>query len=184
MIPDESRINENVAEYVLLIYQLEDLVRAYDLDMDKLTVSYIEPQTVGNEELRAQAIKWYSGLIASMKRSGIQKSGHISELNEIMVELSYLHNTMINLTGDTNYKSVFEKASGFIEEFKERSDLKNKNHIEVAFHALYMKLLLKLQKKDISTETEEAFDAMRSLIAHLSAAYKRMKSGDLNFLNN
>lgn len=183
MIPDESKISENVAEYILLIYQLEDLVRAYDLDPDKLKEGYIIPQVQNDQELKI-ASDWYGELIAKMKRSGLRKSGHIPELDEIMVELSYLHNTMLNLTGDHKYKEIFAKASPFLEEFKEKSDLKNKNYIELAFHAMYMKLLLRLQKKNISDETEEAFEAMRLMLAHLSKAYQKMKSGDLNFLSN
>jgi hypothetical protein len=66
----------------------------------------------------------------------------------------------------------------------EKSNLKDKNHLETAFHGLYMKLLLKLQKKDISSETEEAFDSMRILVAYLSRAYHKMKNGDLDFLKN
>ncbi len=183
MIPNESKISENVAEYILLIYQLEDLVRAYDLDIEKLTEAYIAPQVQDEQQLKI-VTDWYGELIAKMKRSGLRKSGHIPELNEIMVELSYLHNTMLNLTGDHSYKDIFTKASPFLEEFKEKSDLKNKNYIELAFHAMYMKLLLRMQKKDISTETEEAFEAMRLMLAHLSRAYQKMKSGDLNFLSN
>jgi hypothetical protein len=45
-----------------------------------------------------------------------------------------------------------------------------------------MKLLLKLQKKEISPESEEAFDSMRMLLAYLSKSYHKMKSGDVDFL--
>ena len=68
--------------------------------------------------------------------------------------------------------------------FKEKSNLKDKNQIEIAFHALYMKLLMKLQKKEISPNTEDAFDSMRILLAYLSKSYHKMKNGDLDFLNN
>jgi hypothetical protein len=47
-----------------------------------------------------------------------------------------------------------------------------------------MKLLLRLQKKEISAETEEAFDSMRIMLAYLSRGYHKMKSGDLDFLKN
>jgi hypothetical protein len=47
-----------------------------------------------------------------------------------------------------------------------------------------MKLLLKLQKKEISAETEEAFDSMRVMLAYLARTYHQMKSGELNFFNN
>jgi hypothetical protein len=77
---------------------------------------------------------------------------------------------------------VYNHAVKYIDEFKAKSNLKEKNHIEIAFHAMYMKLLLKLQKKEISPESEEAFDSMRMLLAYLSKSYHKMKSGDVDFL--
>ena len=47
-----------------------------------------------------------------------------------------------------------------------------------------MKLLLRLKKQEISAETEEAFDAMRVMIAYLSRAYHQMKNGSMDFMNN
>ncbi len=79
---------------------------------------------------------------------------------------------------------MFERALPMIEEFKDKSNLKDKNEIEIAFHAMYMKLLMRLQKKEISAETEDAFDAMRVMLAYLSKAYAQMKAGDMDFLNN
>ena len=43
---------------------------------------------------------------------------------------------------------------------------------------------MRLQKKEISAETEDAFDAMRVMLAYLSKAYAQMKAGDMDFLNN
>ncbi len=79
------------------------------------------------------------------------------------------------------YKELYDAATPHIEAFKDKSNLKDKNHIEILFHALYMKLLLRLQKKEISSETEESFDSMRILAAYLSRAYHQMKSGELKF---
>ena len=47
-----------------------------------------------------------------------------------------------------------------------------------------MKLLLRLQKKDISGETEEAFDQMRIVLAYLTRAYHQMKNGEGQYWNN
>jgi hypothetical protein len=47
-----------------------------------------------------------------------------------------------------------------------------------------MKLLLRLQKKEISQETEASFDTMRVLLAYLSQAYHKMRSGDGQYWNN
>ena len=165
------------------MYQIEDVIRAYQLNVDMIMEHYVQPQ-LPDTSFSGQYRAWYEGLIRQMKSQRIEKSGHLAETQEILVELSYLHNTMLGMTNDTKYKGVYEAANKYLEEFKAKSDLKDKNHIEIAFHAMYMKLLLKLQKKEISPETEEAFDSMRMMLAYLSRAYHKMKAGDLDFLQN
>ena len=178
-----QKLNENIAEYILYMYQVEDVIRAYKFDVEEIIEHYVRPQ-LPDESFLNQYRSWYKDLVNQMKMQKIEKAGHLVLTQEILVELSYLHNTLLNMTKDPKYVGVFEVANKYLEEFKERSNLKDKNYIELAFHAMYMKLLLKLQGKEISAETEEAFDAMRMMLAYLSRSYHRMKAGDLDFLNN
>jgi hypothetical protein len=60
----------------------------------------------------------------------------------------------------------------------------NRHDVEVLFHAMFMKLQLKMKKQEISPETEAAFDLFRIQLAYLSQQYKRMKAGELNFVQN
>ena len=165
------------------MYQLEDVIRAYDLDLEAIIENYVRPQ-LKDDSIIGEYREWYADIIQKMKAQKIEKTGHLLSIQDILVELSYLHNTLLNITRDQKYLDVFEHANKFIDEFKERSNLKDKNQIEIAFHAMYMKLLLKLQKKEISPETEEGFDAMRVMLAYLSQSYNKMKSGNLDFLKN
>ena len=179
----EQKLKSNIAEYILYMYQIEDVIRAYQFDLDKLMDNYVKPQSP-DESFLAQYRKWYSSLLIQMRSEKIETSGHLMSTKEILIELTYLHNTMLNLTDNDKYKNIFAAANDHIEEFKSKSNLKDKNHVEIAFQALYMKLLLRLQRKEISPESEEAFDTMRMMLAFLSRAYVRMKAGDLDFLNN
>ena len=183
MLIARQKLNENIAEYILYMYQVEDVIRAYNLDLDAIMEQYVRPQLPDDSYFRQYA-EWYGDLIRKMKEQQKQKSGHLLELNEVLVELSYLHNTLLNLANDGKYRALVEAATPYLEEFKSKSNLKDKNHIELLFGAMYMKLLLRLQKKEISAETEEAFDSMRIMLAYLSQAYHKMKRGDLDFLNN
>ena len=179
----QQKEKENVAEYMLYMYQIEDVLRAFKFDIDLILESYVKPQ-VKNDSFLPQYKRWYLELISEMKEQRIQKSGHLLRLKEVLIELSYLHNTLLNTTKDPKYKDIVDRASPLIDEFKDKSNLKKLNNIEVSFHAMYMKLLLKLQKKDISAETEDAFDAIRIMLAYLSRGYAKMKAGDLDFLQN
>jgi hypothetical protein len=80
---------------------------------------------------------------------------------------------------DEKYKQFFVFAEQFIEDFKKVSNCQNIGPIEVCFNALYGKLILKLQNKSISQETEQAFEAFRNVLAYLSVKYNLMKSGQL-----
>ena len=179
----QQKLKENIAEYILYMYQVEDVIRAYKFKVDTIMEAYVQPQ-LPDSSFSGQYRAWYENLIHQMQVQKIEKTGHLHELQEVLIELSYLHTTMLSATNDTKYKGVFEAANNYLEEFKSKSDLKNKNHVEIAFHAMYMKLLLKLQKKEISPETEEAFDSMRIMLAYLSRAYHKMKAGDMDFLKN
>jgi hypothetical protein len=179
----QQKLQENIAEYVIYMYQIEDVIRAYDFNVDHIITDFVQPQ-LPDQSFLNQYRQWYENLVRQMKAQRLEKVGHLHELNDILVELSYLHNTLLNLANDSKYRTLFETATPFIEEFKERSNLKEKNHIEILFHAMYMKMLLRLKKQEISAETEEAFDAMRIMLAYLAKSYKAMKSGELNFFAN
>lgn len=179
----QQKLNENIAEYILYMYQVEDVIRGFNFDLDRIMNEYVSLQ-LPDASFHSQYRAWYQDLIMQMQSQKIEKGGHLFLIQEVLIELSYLHNTLLNMANDIRYKELYDAAIPHIESFKEKSNLKDKNHIEIVFHALYMKLLLKLQKKEISSETEESFDAMRILAAYLSRAYHQMKNGTLNFFNN
>jgi len=179
----QQKKNENIAEYMLYMYQVEDVIRSYNLDVDRIISEFVRPQ-LPDQSFLDQYRTWYQSLVNEMQSERIVEAGHLMQLKEILVELSYLHNSLLNVLNDEKYKTLYDAAIPHIEEFREHSNLKDKNYIEICFHALYMKLLLRLQKKDISQETEESFDSMRILLAYLSRAYHQMKNGDGQYWNN
>jgi len=183
MLIARQKLEENIAEYILYMYQVEDIIRGYKFDVDIILENLVEPQ-ISDQELLKEYRLWYKNLINDLKNQRKEKTGHLLELNEIFVELSYLHAILLGQAADKKYIEYVNKAQIYIEEFREKSNLKGKNDIEVSFGALYMKLLLRLQKKEISPQTEQAFEAMSLMLAYLSKFYHKMKRGDLNFLNN
>lgn len=183
MLIAQQKKDQNIAEYIVYMYQIEDIIRAFKLDENAIMENFVLPQ-LPDRSFENKYREWYKDLIKQMKMQRIDEKGHLAELNEIIVELSYLHQTLLTAAKDQKYIDIFERALPLMEDFISRSNLKDKNHIEIAFHAMYMKLLMKLQKKEISAETEEAFDSMRMLLAYLGRSYHKMKTGDLDFLQN
>jgi hypothetical protein len=173
----------NIAEHVIYMFQIEDLIRANNLDLDTVINTIIAPQ-ITDEDLVIAYTNWYKDLIKSMKAEGIQKQGHLSEINEIIMELLMLHNTLLNVLNDDKYKKRFETALPAIKDFQSKSNSGNINIIEVALNALYAKMILKLKGQAFTESTEEAFTHISQLLGYLAIYYKKMRDGELNFANN
>jgi hypothetical protein len=179
----DFNIHHNVAEYVLFMWQTEDLARACGLDTDAV----MEIIRAGNglpPEKEEQLRQWYDGIIKKMKAEQIEKSGHLSEVTELQMELFYLHTTLLTVLNDQKYIEMIAIAKPAIDEYRSRSDVAHGNDIDICLHALYMKILLKLRGVAISQATEDAMQAFTKIMAYLSQKYKLMKEGKMNFSLN
>lgn len=175
----EEKLQSNVAEYVIYMFQIEDLIRAYNFDIESIRQNIIRPQ-VKSDAFEEEAVKWYEDIVTEMKSRKLQTKEHLFRVNEVITELIYLHNTLKDVVKDPKYIGLIEHVEGHVEAFRNKSDLKDNHLVDICFQALYMKMLLRLQKKEISQESEVAFDSMRIVLAYLSKAYHQMKSGDMS----
>ena len=178
MLIAQQKLKENIAEYILYMWQVEDMIRACNLDIDVIQERIVNSM-VDEEAIRKEIRVWYADLISKMKLEGKEKNGHLRDLDDLFIEINYLHGTLIGLLGDEKYKGIFQAAMPLIEDFKKRANTDNITEVEVCFNGLYAKLMLRLQNKPITPETEEAFNAFAQVLGYLSIKYKLMKEGKL-----
>ena len=81
---------------------------------------------------------------------------------------------------DSKYSDIYKAALPHIENFRELSSEKEISDIQLCFNALYGKLILKLQGKSISEDSEDSFSHFRNVLGYLSVKYNQMKAGKLN----
>jgi hypothetical protein len=170
MIMAEQKRKENIAEYLLYMYQVEDMIRANKLDLDSIEATLISKFEVPYEVKRDMR-EWYKNLIAMMHDEQKENSGHLNILETTAEELSEMHHELLNQGIDNNYKETYNKAKSHIEALRMRSGHSKDSDIQVALNGLYGLLILKLKKTLITGETTKAFDAIRELVAELSSRY-------------
>ena len=170
MIIAEQKRKENIAEYLLYMYQVEDMIRANQLDLDRIEQTLISQFEV-SYELKREMREWYKTLITMMQEEQKQEAGHLGILENTAEQLSELHHQILNQGIDMAYKGVYEKAKPHIEALRMRSGHGKESDIQVALNGLYGLLILKLKKTAITRETTLAFDTIRELVAELSARY-------------
>ena len=170
---------ENIAEYLIYMWQIEDLIRANGLDMDKIEEQIIsrfnQPDSV-KKEIR----EWYENLIDMMRRENLVDSGHLIIIKNVISELTELHIRLLKNTNEDKYSEQYYKTLPFIVELRSKSPNKDIPELETCFSALYGFLLMKLQKKEISGETQAAISQISTLLRLLSQKYKDEKEGKLD----
>lgn len=168
MIPVKQ---DNIAEYLLFMWQMEDILRALQLDMEKIEQTLIAP-TNASEEEQKKARDWYEGLVWMMKSEGVQASGHLQINKNIIIDLTDLHLRLLSDPTESAYIATYYKTLPHIVALRAKSGRMDVSEIETCFTALYGYLLLKLQQKEISTDTHTSVKQISNLMALLSEKYK------------
>jgi hypothetical protein len=168
MIIAEQKKKENIAEYLLYMYQVEDMIRASEFDLDRIDKTIIAQFDVDYGTKREMR-EWYKGLIEMMEEEGIKKSGHMKFLREHAGQLHQLHLEKMKDPLNDEYKQAFEAARPQLEALRMRSGHGAGNDVEIALNGLYGLLILRIQGKEIHPETTEAFSKISAWIAHLAA---------------
>lgn len=180
MLIAEAKKKNNIAEYLLYMWQLEDLFRANNLDERSLYNFLILPLEIEDDAKKKEIWDWYKGLLQDMIDQDIQKSGHREELKEILNELNYLHQTLLTVSKDPKYIDAYAKAKPHLDLLKSKSGDKSQSDIETALNGLYGLLLLRLKKREVSEETEQSMATFSSMIAYLAAVYHKIKNGEIS----
>ena len=92
-----------------------------------------------------------------------------------MQQLSELNTLLLSSPKFPFYNSEYYKVLPFIVELRKRSGDNNEGEIETCFNALYGTMMLRLQKKTVSPETEHAIKEISTFIGMLSDYYHKDK---------
>lgn len=170
---DEKKRN-NIASYVISMWHIEDLMRANQFDLRKLDEQLIEPMDA-DEDARSEVRAWYADIIDRMKAQGLEQRGHLSEVEEVMMELEFLHRTLVDVLNDQEYDALYAAASPGITILQKQADEEAEGPVATCFTAIYGVMVLRAQGRTISESTTEAEGHMRKLLEYLSVHYKQMR---------
>jgi len=177
MIVAEKKRKENISEYLLYMFQIEDMIRAYEFDIDR-----IDRELISNYEqpynIKRDIREWYASLITMMKENNLIKSGHIPLLTSLITDLNNLHHSLLSKEDEKDYKDLYSLAKPPIEELKQKSQQKETTDIEACLNGLYGVLLLRLQKKNLSGGTAEAISRISHLLAELTIRFHQVERGE------
>ena len=161
---------QNLVAYVLYMYQVEDIIRSYDCDIQKIAEEYLPRFDYDDEELE-QALQWYDGLARMMHEEGCRERGHVQVVRNTIFLLTDRHRELLADPQESIYNVAYHKALPFIVELRGKGNGKMKPELDTSLDALYGITLLRMQDKPIGAETSAAISAISNLMNLLADKY-------------
>jgi len=178
MIIAQEKRKSNIAEFILYMWQVEDLIRSSNFDIIRIDEIVIRkfslpPETI--EEIRT----WYNNLITLMLEERLLEKGHMSFLSQLIRELNDLHLRLLQSPREEKYRQIYQRAQINIRDFIKKSSDTYSSEIEACLTGLYGYLMLRLQQTEISRETREAMTSFSNFLAALSTRFRELEEGQL-----
>ena len=115
-----------------------------------------------------------------MNEEGKREYGHLDINRVLLQDVIDLHARLLQSSKFPIYNAEYYKVLPFIVELRNRGD-KELNEIETCLDALYGVMMLRLQKKEITPETERAIKEITVFIGLLSDYYIKDRTEGLKF---
>jgi len=157
---------KNICEYLLYMWQIEDTIRAFDCKIERISAEYISQFHFSTEQQREEE-KWFSYLIDMMREEGVMQQGHLQMNKGTLSLLTDKHLELLANPKETEYSAVYYRALPFIVELRSHGD-KDKPELETCLEALYGVMMLRLQKKEVSADTQRAIQHISAMLAMLA----------------
>jgi hypothetical protein len=179
MLIAREKKKSNIAEYILYMWQIEDIIRSFGFSSERVKAGIVDrfdqPAQVKNE-----LMQWYLSLMKMMKDEDIMQSGHLVFLVHKVNELNDFHRLLLLSPKQKQYQEAYTSAKPNIEALAERGSSVERNEIDICLTGLYGLLMLKLQHKNISEDTQNSLRTVSMLIALLADFYKKYENGEID----
>jgi hypothetical protein len=169
---------ENICEYLLYMWQIEDLIRAFGLDIELVNEKIISSFPVKDEGERRSLYEWYESLIEMMRIEGVQRNGHLQLNKNIILELDDFHALLMKSGQVPGYNAKFLYVLPFINQLRQKGEA-GASDIELCFNFQYGIMMLRMKKAEITPQTLQIQTEISKFMILLSKNFLLYKNGKL-----
>lgn len=172
MLVAQKQRKENIVEYILYMWQVENLIRANNNDMAKIEETIVKQYEVEDEARYKEIYDWWDNLSEMMRLEKKEEGGHLQVTQGLMNDVYNFHLYLLTQPEEAAYQNAFQNAWADLSVLEKKIPNGDKlHHVELAITAIYDYFLLKLQRKSILADTTNAVMRISHFMALLSAKY-------------
>ena len=138
---------KNIAEYLIYMWQEEDLVRANHCEPEEIEANVIARYP---EDQRPAMREWYGNLITMMGEEGVREKGHLQINKNVIINLTELHNALTSSPKFPFYSAAYFKALPFIVELRNKNGKKKSPNWKLALRHCMVCFCFVFRKKRLA----------------------------------
>jgi len=170
----------NIAEYILYMWQVEDLLRACSFDPEKIEQQLVRRYNT-DEVVGKEIADWYNNLAVMMEKEHVLEKGHLQVLVNLVNDLDEFHHKMLQVQTDQEYVRLNRRNREAITEIMQKTAMDTNNEVEACLNGLYGFMMLKMKSSEVSPQTHQTVENLAHQIGHLSARYIQFENDDFEF---
>lgn len=170
---------ENIAEYILYLWQVEDLLRALQFSPEAIYSTLVAKMEGTTEEQRENIFNWYMQIVALLREERKEQQGHLDHTLHLIADLHNLHLQLMELPAGEHYRKTFSFLAPQLPRLRELLDDDTLSSTELCFRALYASLLYRLRGGGEGA-VADTVAVVSPVIGELAAIYGKVERGEID----
>lgn len=176
----QQKRKENLAEYILYLWQLEDLLRALQFSPEAIYTALVKPRSLDSEKEQLY-LAWYMDIVGLLTQEKKEEGGHLDHTLYLIADLYDLHLRLMKQQeiGEPyrqRYALLAEHLPTLRQRLGKESDMSD---IELCFRALYASMLYRI-KGEGESAVADTIAVVSPVIATLADYYHKVERGEID----
>ncbi len=176
----QQKRKENIAEYILYLWQLEDLLRALQFSPEAIYATLVKPRHLDSQQEQL-LLAWYMDIAHLLEQEGKEKSGHLDHTLHLISDMHDLHLRLMNQQEvDVMYRQRYTVLTQYLPTLRsllgKESDMSD---TELCFRALYAAMLYRIKGEGESV-VADTLEVISPFIATLTDYFHKVEKGKID----
>ncbi|MBO5464503.1 MAG: DUF4924 family protein [Alistipes sp.] len=180
----QAKRKENIAEYILYLWQLEDLLRALQFSPEAIYSQLVAPREV-DEEQKHIYLLWYMDIVNLLRKEDKEESGHLEHTLHLIADMHNLHLQLMHNPIGEHYRSTFARLLPQLPQLRTMIKKEEISDTEICFRALYAAMLYRIKGDAKRAEAiKDTIELVSPVVAELADMYRKVEQGEIDLFKD
>lgn len=180
----QAKRKENIAEYILYLWQVEDLLRALQFSPEAIYSQLVAPREI-EEEQKHIFLLWYMDIVNLLRKEGKEESGHLEHTLHLIADMHNLHLQLMQHPIGEHYRKTFSTLAPQLPALRSMLKKEDISDTEIAFRALYAAMLYRIKGGEKGAlAIKDTIEVVSPVVGELAAMYGKVERGEIDLFQD